>query len=156
MIDVAAQNGYLATTLRIMQLSQMLNLGQWVGSDPFYSLPFSNAMLVHALRFFLTKKDTEYHILFSVLLFSTCSTGLFCVIVFPFLFRTNRNISPTLPELAMYASQHPGNLSHLRSVIAPQYKNEPTSKTAEIKVTFVTYFTFFLTVEKSRQDDVSM
>lgn len=50
MIDVSAQKGFLATTLRVMQLAQMLNLGQWIGSDPFYCLPFANAPLAQALR----------------------------------------------------------------------------------------------------------
>ena len=39
MLDVAADNGWLVTALRIMQLVQMVVQGRWVDDHPLLMLP---------------------------------------------------------------------------------------------------------------------
>lgn len=50
MIDVSAENGWLATTLRIQNIMQMVVQGRWVNESPFLVLPHIEPHMLYAFR----------------------------------------------------------------------------------------------------------
>jgi activating signal cointegrator complex subunit 3 len=50
MIDVSAEHGWLATTLRTQQIMQMVIQARWVQDSPLLTLPHLEAHHVHLFR----------------------------------------------------------------------------------------------------------
>ena len=50
MIDVSAENGWLATTLRVQNIMQMVVQGRWVTDSPFLVLPHVEPHMLYAFR----------------------------------------------------------------------------------------------------------